>query len=63
MYSENHTMYGGSPGQTIMKDRVPSKPKSAMARRHIMCTKHIAAPDPYSELADRFYGKTGGFNI
>lgn len=51
-------MFSGSPRQTLYKER--SAPKSAMSRRK---PKQIPVLDPYTQLADKFYGKTGGFNI
>ena len=32
-------------------------PKSALALRHELCTKHKDGPDPYEVLADKFYPK------
>ena len=51
----------GSPRPNSKLERSP--PKSAVARRNKVNTKPVGGLDPYSELADRFYGKTGGFNI
>ena len=41
----------------VPQDTFYNAPKSALALRHELCTKHMGGPDPYAVLADKFYPK------